>query len=211
MKAGTTYSKKQYKRYYRLYSIVGTIFIVLGIFFLIGFPPAGIMVLVVGIPIFIASRSFKKSSIEGGYSKEIEDFVSTSEVGGYIKFNDNTKQILISPKFKPRILNYSDILDYTLLENGETIETKGGLGRAITGGVLFGDVGAIVGGTTGKRKSVTSISELKIKIVTKDMNNPNVYIKLITTSTKTNSFMYKSAYEVAQTILSMLQIVTSQN
>lgn len=95
MKAGTTYSKKQYKLYYRLYSIVGIILIILGIFFAIVFPPVGIMILVIGIPTFVDSRSFKKSSIEGGHSKEVEDFVSTSEVGEYIKFNDNTKQIFI--------------------------------------------------------------------------------------------------------------------
>lgn len=210
MKAGTTYSKKQYKLYHRLYSIVGIIFIILGIFFAIVFPPVGIMILVIGIPIFVASRSFKKSSIEGGHSKEVEDFVSTSEVGEYIKFNDNTKQILISPKFNPRIVNYSDILDFELIEDGKTVETKGGLGKAVVGGVLFGDVGAIVGGSTSKKKSVTSVSGLKIKIVVRDMNNPNSYIRLITTSTKTDSFIYRSSYEDAQKILSMLQIVTSQ-
>jgi len=51
---------------------------------------------------------------------------------------------------------------------------------------------------------------LKIKIAVRDMNNPNSYINLITTSTKTDSFIYKNSYEVAQKILSMLQIVTSK-
>lgn len=43
------------------------------------------------------------------------------------------------------------------------------------------------------------------------MSNPNSYIRLITTSTKTDSFTYKISCEVAQRILSMLQIATSQN
>lgn len=210
MKAGTTYSKKQYKTYSKLYLIAGIIFIVLGAFFAIAFPPVGIIILIIGILMIAASRNFKKSSIEGGHSEEIERFVSTSEVPGYIKFNDNTKQALISPKFNPRIVNYSDILDFELIEDGETVVTKGGLGKAIVGGVLFGHVGAIVGGTTSKKKSITSISVLKIKISVRDMNNPNAYINLITTSTKTDSFIYKNSYEVAQKILSMLQIVTSK-
>ncbi|WP_462391929.1 hypothetical protein [Clostridium cadaveris] len=211
MKAGTSYSKKQYKTYSKVYLIVGIIFTVLGALIAIPVLPFGIVILVIGILMIVTSRNFKKSSIEGGYSKEFEDFISTSEVKGYIKFNDDTKQILISPKFNPRIINYSDILDFELIEDGETVVTKGGLGKAVAGGVLFGGVGAIVGGTTSKKKSITSISGLKIKIVVKDMNNPNSYINLITTSTKTDSFIYKNSYEIAQKILSMLQIATSQN
>ncbi|MDU4890959.1 MAG: hypothetical protein E6344_18340 [Clostridium sp.] len=211
MKAGTVYSKKQYKTYAILYLIVGIIFIAIGAFFTIIVPPFGIIVLATGILMVAASRSYKKSSIEGGHSKEVEEFISTNEVGGYIKFNNNTKQILISPNFNPRIVNYSDILDFELIENGETVITKSGLGKAVAGGILFGGVGAIVGGTTSKKKSVTSISGLKIKVVVNDMNNPDSYINLITTSTKTDSFIYKNAYEVAQKILSMLQIATSQN
>ncbi|NEZ80390.1 hypothetical protein EXM60_14685 [Clostridium botulinum] len=211
MKAGTTYSKKQYKLYSKVYSVVGIIFIILGIFLTIPCPPFGIITLGIGISMFVASRHFKKSSIEGGHPKEVEEFVSTSEVSGYIKFNDNTKQVLISPKFNPRIVNYSDILDFELIENGKTVATKGGLGRAVAGGVLFGGVGAIVGGTTGKKKSISSISGMKIKVVVNDMSNPNIYINIITTSTKIDSFIYRSSCDIAQRILSMLQIATSQN
>ncbi|EPZ54444.1 hypothetical protein H477_3583 [[Clostridium] sordellii ATCC 9714] len=47
--------------------------------------------------------------------------------------------------------NYKDIIEFELLEDGESI-TKGGLGRAVAGGVLLGGVGAIVGGVTGIEK-----------------------------------------------------------
>jgi hypothetical protein len=42
----------------------------------------------------------------------------------------------LGTKKNPKIYNYSDIVDFELLEDGESI-TKGGLGRAITGGLLF--------------------------------------------------------------------------
>ncbi|SUY47052.1 Uncharacterised protein [Clostridium putrefaciens] len=210
MKVGTTYSKKQYKVYAKLYLVTGIIFVILGTFFTIVFPPLGIIILPIGVLFIIMSKGFKKSSIEGGHSEEVENFIATNEVNGYIKFNDNTKQALISPKFNPRIVNYSDILDFGLIEDGKTLVTKGGLGNAVVGGTLFGGAGAIVGASTSKRKSVTSINVLKIKIVVKDMNNPNAYINLITTSTRTNSYIYKNYCEVGQRILSMLQIATSQ-
>ena len=210
MKVGTTYSKKQYKVYSKLYLVIGIIFALIGALLTIAIPPLGIVVLLVGGLFIKMSKGFKVSSIKGGHCKDIENFISTSEVKGYIKFNDDTKQILISPKFNPRIVNYSDVLDFELVEDGKSLVTKGGLGSAVVGGVLFGGVGAIVGGSTGKRKGVSTVTALKIRILVKDMNNPNAYINLITTYTKSDSMIYKISYEVAQKIFAMLQIVTSE-
>lgn len=198
MKIGTTYSKKKYKLYAKVYSIVGIIFIVLGGLIAIPVLPFGIIVLGIGVLMVIVSKEFKKSSIEGGHSEEVENFISTSEVKGYIKFNDNTKQVLISPEFNPRIVNYSDILDFELIQDGKSIVTKSSFEESFFGGF------------TSKTKSETKIRRLRIKILVKDMNNPNAYIDLIKTSVETDSFIYKVNYEVAQKILSMLKIVTSQ-
>ena len=106
MQAGTTYSKKKYKFFAKLYSISGIIFSIIGILLTIAAPPIGIIILIVGIVTIAMSRYFKKSSIEGGYSEEVDSFVATNKVGDHIYFNENTKQILISPKFNPNIINY---------------------------------------------------------------------------------------------------------
>ena len=58
---------------------------------------------------------------------------------------------------------YENILSYELLEEDGTVVTTGGLGSAAVGGLLFGPVGAVVGGSTGKRTSCTSRS-FKIRI-----------------------------------------------
>ena len=86
-------------------------------------------------------------------------------------------------KKNPKIYNYSDIVDFELLEDGESI-TKGGLGRAITGGLLFGGIGAVVGGITGGKRSKSICNSLKIKITVNDMRSPVVYINLLATATK---------------------------
>lgn len=65
-------------------------------------------------------------------------------------------------KKNPKIYKYSDIVDYELLEDGESI-TKGGLGRAVVGGALFGGVGAVVGGVTGHKKKYSCMHEFKNK------------------------------------------------
>lgn len=206
MKAGTTYSKKQYNTYSKLYSITGIAFIIIGILSTIPLPPFGIVVILVGILLLRMSKNFAFSAKEGGHSENIENFLATNEVKGYIKFNNDTKQLLVNPKRNPRIFNYSDIIDFELVENDKTIVNKGGLGRAMVGGGLFGGVGAVVGGVTGKSKTERTVSSLKIKLIVRDMNNPNIYINLLASPTKSTSLIYKTAYEVSQRILSMLQI-----
>ena len=56
------------------------------------------------------------------------------------------------------VFNFNDVVSYELIQDGESI-TKGGVGRAVAGGILFGGVGAVVGGLTGKKKVVTEIKE----------------------------------------------------
>lgn len=145
----------------------------------------------------------------------INQFKVTKKIGSYIEFDEDKKQWLIpdgfnGKKINPKVHSYSDIIDYELLEDGESI-TKGGLGRAVVGGALLGGVGAIVGGTTGKRKTKSVIKSLRIKITVNQTINPSIYINLIYSETKSSSIIYKAAYASAQEILSMFSIITRNN
>lgn len=144
------------------------------------------------------------------YKEKINTFNVTKKIGKHIEFDDNTKQILIIDKFENKLLEYKDIVEYELLEDGESI-TKGGLGRAVAGGVLFGGVGAVVGGITGKKKSKTMINSLKVKITVNNMSNPDIYINLVTSQLKENSILYKAAANEAQEIISTLAVITKSN
>ena len=82
-------------------------------------------------------------------------FTITKEIGSYLKVDENNRQWYIPDGLfgktkNPRIHSYDDVLDCELLEDGGSI-SKGGLGRAVAGGMLLGGVGAIVGGVTGKK------------------------------------------------------------
>lgn len=144
--------------------------------------------------------------------KLLEEFEATKKIGSYIEIDENKKQLIIpdgfmGKKINPRVYNFEDIIDYELLEDGESI-TKGGLGRAVVGGALLGGVGAIVGGVTGKKKTKNLINSLKIKVTVNDTNSPTTYINLINTQTKASSFVYKVAYSSAQEILSIFAVIT---
>jgi hypothetical protein len=99
------------------------------------------------------------------------------------------------------VYRFQDINDFDVVEERETqsisytnqrTKTRGGAGRALLGGVLFGSVGAIVGGVTGRRKSVTigstntsnmeSFTKLGIRIMLNDMSVPSITINFLDNS-----------------------------
>lgn len=138
----------------------------------------------------------------------------TKTIGTYFQIDDNNKKWApLVGIFKPQvagIYSYSDILEYELLEDGDSI-TKGGLGRAVIGGALFGGVGAIVGSVTGGKKQKKIVTSMSIKITTKNIDTPAVYINFITGKTKTNSLTYKAAVNCAQEVMSVLAQIIAQN
>lgn len=139
-----------------------------------------------------------------------KNFISTSNVEKYIYFNDDIQEIYI-PDFwtKPTFIKYAEILDFELLEDGNSI-SSGGVGRAVAGGVLFGGAGAIIGGITGKKKSTNIATSMQIKITTKDINNPVIFIKIFKGDHKKGSLLYNSFQKNAHKIISMLQIAVDK-
>ncbi len=142
-------------------------------------------------------------------------YTPTKKVGDYFVVNENDKTWAIpTGVFKKTVQpgtvhKYSEIVSFELLEDGNSV-TKGGLGRAVAGGILLGGVGAIVGGSTGSKKTKGICTKLQIKITLNSMATPTVYVNLISTSTKKDSFIYSAAYSSAQEILSILQIICDQ-
>lgn len=139
----------------------------------------------------------------------IDNFKATSKAG-MLSFDDNTKTFIIAKSRRQQDLYYyNQVVDFELLEDGETI-TKGGLGRAAVGGLLFGGVGAIVGGITGGKKSKAVCKSMQVKITLRNSPKQTEYLSFITAETKTNSIIYKTAQKSAQDVLSALQLAVDK-
>lgn len=108
------------------------------------------------------------------------------------------------------VYSFDDIISFELLEDGETI-TKGGIGRAFIGAAAFGHTGAVVGAITGGKREKQICTNLSIKITTKNISNPAVFIKLITSSKSKNNINYKKEFENAHQILSALQAICDES
>lgn len=136
-------------------------------------------------------------------------FSPTKKIGSYLWVDDTNKKWCIPQgKLKKTVYSYSDIMNFELIEDGNTV-TSGGLGRAVAGGLLFGGVGAIVGGATGGKKTKATCSKLQVKIVVKNINSPVLYIDLIAAEIKKDTPIYKEAIVAAQEIVAVLQIICS--
>ena len=109
---------------------------------------------------------------------------------------------------KSTIHRFEDIIDYELLEDGD-LQTKGGLGSALAGGLTFGAAGAIVGASVGKKKTTSNCSSMSIKITLNSMNVPGENVNLLQMKVSKTSAAYKKAFAQAQEILSLLKIMTS--
>lgn len=140
--------------------------------------------------------------------KNLSIFHATNKFEKYIELDENNR-LWKAPCFSPTLVfSYDEVISYELLQDGETV-TKGGLGSAVVGGALFGGVGAIVGSNVGSKKTKQEINEYRIKIVTKNICYPEVYINFLTAGTiKSNGLLYKTYAGHAQHILSLLAIIT---
>lgn len=166
-----------------------------------------------------ALRTMKKSVDVTNVFQPVADtnisiFSPTKEVGDYFAVDENNQLWAVGKGIFPSLRNaipyhYSDIVDFELIEDDSSI-IKGGIGRAVVGGMLFGGVGAIVGGSTGKKKVKQTCSNLMVKITVNNMDAPVEYIKLVSSNTAKDSMIYRGAYKDAQEIISLLQLICSQ-
>jgi hypothetical protein len=115
---------------------------------------------------------------------------------------------------KKLVFSFDDVVGFELLQDDESILT-GGLGSAIAGGVLFGGVGAIVGGIVGTKKIKAVIKKFQIKIDFK--NAKPYYINLLQgpgygASIKSGTTEYNKTLSKAEMILDIFsKALNSEN
>lgn len=131
----------------------------------------------------------------GDFDKNIGKYFSLDNRGKNFKIKDDDTSY-----------KFSDLVNYELCEDNSTIQ-KGGVGRAIVGGVLFGEVGAIVGAQT--RKSQNVVGSLYIRLTLKSVGMKT--ITFINSPTDKNGYIYRTARRSADKVMSELELITSEN
>lgn len=112
-------------------------------------------------------------------------------IGKYISIDHCHKRFKIQND--SRAYKFSDLINFELYEKNSVIQ-EGGVGRAIVGGMLFGEVGAIVGAQTRKSRSVTDALYIRLTLKSSGM--------------KTITFTERQS---ANEVLSELELIVADN
>lgn len=126
------------------------------------------------------------------------------QIGNLFSIDRNGKRFKI--KGENNFYSFDELVNYELCENNYAVQ-KGGVGRALVGGALFGDTGAIVGAAT--RKSASVVDSLYIRLTLKSVGMRK--ISLIDSQTLRDGFVYKSLRKMADEIVSELDLITAEN
>lgn len=145
---------------------------------------------------------------EKGIVKSVEYMFKNSfndRMFRYIVDNEHKNVCLCRQGFANiECIPFSKITGFEVLTDSQV---TGGIGRAIVGGVLAGEVGAIVGAQTAKKK----INNYTVVIYVEDINRPKYEMVLINREAKTNDPDYLDAVKFSNNINASIKTIISQN
>lgn len=150
-----------------------------------------------------------RKAISETAGEEVLNFKPDESIGK-IEFDYESGKMLVPGILNSfTIINFKDIGSFELIEDGEAI-TKGGIKRAIIGGALFGDAGAVVGALTANKKKEYCDS-LQVQITEKDKTKPIVRVSYINKRTKVGGFEHDTAVTMANFLMAKLQEVCNEH
>lgn len=135
-----------------------------------------IVILLIFIAFIVICAAAVKSTKES-VNNEMQKvgFIETRRVANLVL--DEKKKMFASAYF-PHVYKYSEVLKYEIRQGQTIIKTndRGGIGRAIVGGVLFGGVGAVVGAATSSKSSTVKNKNPSVIIYTSSKEKPTLEI-----------------------------------
>lgn len=213
-------------------TIPGIIWTALGIFFCIltfwgwAWIILGVIIVVIGAVVWSSEASELKiynlkmeilqrqgeflKSIDFTYDIKIpidayKSFYINKDKGVYY-FTPNMAQYCANQAAGFVLRKLDSIVEIKVSENNNlVIESSGGTGGALVGGMLFGATGAIIGATGKNVSSHTNINELSINIVTDDIANAYVKVAILDNPVQNMSPFHKMVADAVEKIYSALR------
>lgn len=109
-----------------------------------------------------------------------KEYIDNNSTNAILLNDENNIMVLIYNDMKDlKTFNYSDILQVEVIKDGETISKtnrKSQFGGAIVGGILAGEVGALIGGLSGETNVEEKVNSIDLKILVNDTNKPTYSI-----------------------------------
>lgn len=192
----------------------------------------GWSLLVLSVIFFIIATQKEKVTVKDmkiNFTKAINDYIRKHEIEINKSYFSQSNKTNISfshdegilylfnslPSFNAKLIDYKDIVESHLIENGDTItktSRTSQIGGMLVGGALLGAGGAIIGGLSGKKNSSTVIKSLELKIIVDDLNNPVITIPLkdVDDELTKNSPIFKELYDKGYEIHKIISLIIKQ-
>lgn len=146
---------------------------------------------------------------------DLQTFTPTEKIGNDIWIDSKNELLMIRTKMnmKPKyLLKFEQLKSYSVVENDKIIEKNNGVSRAIAGGMMFGQAGAIVGAVTKNNKIIETTNLLQLRILATNVAENNLFIPfLIGGKFKHDSFVYKDAISRLSSCISNIDNIISSS
>lgn len=168
-----------------------------------------IAAIVVGAIAQAINTSKRKQEMESKL-KSLRDFNSTQKVIGCdgnsgLAVDEKRKKICLitnnGASVSQRVVYYKDIFSVELFEDGTSVTKtvrSSQIGGAAVGGLLFGGVGALVGGLCGKTETSEKIKRIDLRLIVNDTNAPLHDVTFMNVEGKKDGIIYTQAIQVAR-------------
>lgn len=186
----------------------------------------GIVILIIGTGALISCWRYKnpkkklkeeqtaqKNKFDAAQNQlQSRDFVLSKSIsipdGGFF-VDDINKKFASSQNGIIRIFDYTDLGEFELNEDGNSIAQGRGMATAV-GGMTFGVMGALVG-NSGKRKQQNTCSSLIVRIMVNDLQNPQIIVPYISKEINKKTPLYKELFEKSKEFISVLHYIEKQS
>ena len=162
--------------------------------------------------IWSAAESLDKEQKENANKKKEDKLArikhSASKCVGDYLYVDEPNKLWCVPTVSTKQYAFSDLLDFDIVENGDVVWGGSLLGTAV-GAMAGGITGALMGATASKPNAICE--SLSIKLSVNSIDNPIIYIKLITSQTNKDWPDYKKAAAIAEEICGVLAVIKARN
>jgi hypothetical protein len=152
----------------------------------------------------VMEKSLEKALIQYNFHAD-NSYLSDDYLSG-IALNKTDKKIAvfkrfnIKESFSPSIYNFNEILECSIKEDGDTIihtVSKSLIARSMAGGVLFGGIGAVVGGLTGEKVASEKIYRATLSLTFDNLDYPIREVDFLNSNmlVDRNSEIYRKIYD----------------